>query len=140
MPAERLTVSRILLWSFVSVVIVIGLVAVVRWRRAPTTSRHQVSAVPFQPRLTYESSNAIIANTEAEPYFDVSLHVYVDGTLYSTPVGTISPGETVKRPLSSLTNQRGESFDPDSKGISELEVRARFKGYAVHKDFAPPHR
>jgi hypothetical protein len=136
MSAERLTVSRILLWSFVSVVIVIGLVAVVRWRQSSTIS----PAIPFQPRLSYESSNAIITNTETEPYFDVSLHVYVDGTLYSAPVGTISPGETVKRPLSSLKNQRGENFDPERKGISELEVRARFKGYAVHKDFARPPR
>lgn len=75
---------------------------------------------------------------EAEPYVDTSLNVYIDGTLYSTQLGTVLPGRTVQRPLRSLLNERGESFDPTRAGISELEVRARFGGYAVHKDFPPP--
>jgi hypothetical protein len=54
------------------------------------------------------------------------------------PIGTIRPGETIKRSLRGLTNERGESFSPGIPKTSELEVRARFGGYDVHKDFPPP--
>ena len=53
-------------------------------------------------------------------------------------VGPIRPGETVTRSLLSLTNEHGESFNPNSVQISELEVRATFRGYETHKDFPAP--
>jgi hypothetical protein len=68
-------------------------------------------------------------------------------------VGTIQPGETVTRSLLSLTNEHGAKFNPNSVQsnsnsvdstpttvqISELEVRANFRGHEVHKDFPPPN-
>ena len=96
------------------------------------------AGIPFRPKVTYDSSGVTISNTEEGPYLDTSLNVYVGATHYGVRVGTIRPGETVKRSLRSLTNERGESFEPGSPGTSELEVRARFGRYDVHKDFPPP--
>ena len=106
-------------------------------RQAPKTNDPYAN-IPFHPRVTYDSLNVTIANTEAEPYLNTSLNLYVGATLYSVQVGTIRPGETVTRPLRSLTNEHGESFNPNTPKTSELEVRARFGGYDVHKDFPPP--
>jgi hypothetical protein len=89
--------------------------------------------------VTYESSDVIVGNTEEEPYLDTSLIIYVGATRYRMQIGTIRPGETIKRSLRGLTNERGESFSPGAPKTSELEVRARFGGYDVHKDFPPPH-
>ena len=140
MPTSKLTVPRGLLWGVVIIALAFAIFAVVRWRqRTPTQSVDPYAAVPFRPRVTYEAQNIIIINTEAEPYFDASVNVYIGGSLYSAQLGTIGPGETKQIPLRSLLNQRGESFDPGRSGISELEVRARFGGYTVHKDFPPPH-
>lgn len=97
--------------------------------------------LPFRPAVTYDSSNVSIRNAEQEPYLNTSLRIYVGGTLYSTQVGTIRPGETVTHSLLSLTNEHGDKFNPNSVGssvISELEVRATFRGQEVHKDFPPP--
>ena len=69
---------------------------------------------------------------------NTSLRLYVGGTLYSMQVGTIQPGETVTHSLLSLTNEHGNKFNPNSDQISELEVRATFRGHEVHKDFPPP--
>ncbi|MFY9618862.1 MAG: hypothetical protein WAQ99_03540, partial [Pyrinomonadaceae bacterium] len=99
----------------------------------------------FRPAVTYDSWNVSIRNTEQEPYLNTSLRIYVGGTLYSMRVGTIRPGETVTHSLLSLTNEHGDKFNPNSVGstpssvqISELEVRATFRGHEVHKDFPPP--
>ena len=124
-----------------SIVAIAGFVVVVvvgafLWQRLSTPS--DPSALPFRPNVTYESGNISITNTEDEPYLDTSFHLYVDGTLYSRKIGTISPGETVTRPLLSLVNERGEIFNPNATQISELEVRATFRGQATHKDFPPP--
>ncbi|HJU54294.1 MAG TPA: hypothetical protein VJ715_06980 [Pyrinomonadaceae bacterium] len=136
----RSTSLRILLRAAaVSIVLALALVAALHWRRTPTTNTSDpYAAVPFRPRVTYDSSNVTVTNTEDEPYLDASLNVYVGATLYSAQLGTIRPGETMTRPLRSLTNDRGENFDPGAPDISELEVRARFGGYNVHKDFPPP--
>lgn len=99
------------------------------------------ATLPFRPAVTYDSWNVSIRNTEQEPYLNTSLRIYVGGTLYSMQVGTIHPGETVTHSLLSLTNERGDKFNTNSVGssqISELEVRANFRGYEVHKDFPPP--
>lgn len=56
-------------------------------------------------------------------------------------IGTIRPGETVTHSLLSLTNEQGAAFNPNSVGsnqISELEIRATFRGHEVHKDFPAP--
>jgi len=140
MASRRLTVSRILVGSAVVFVLALTILVVFRWRqRTPTNERDLYAAVPFRPRVIYESPNVSVTNTEAEAYLDTSLNVYIDGTLYSAQLGRIDPGVTVRCPLRSLTNERGEHFDPGRSGISEMEVRARFGGYAVHKDFPPPH-
>ena len=140
MLGSRVTVSRIMNWGVVLLVLSFAILAVACARHPPSAPGNSPTAVPFRPRLIYESSNVSVTNTESEPYLDTSLHIYVDGTLYSAQLGRIGPGETITRPLRSLTNERGESFDPGRSGISELEVRARCGGYAVHKDFPPPQK
>ena len=111
----------------------------VRWRQSRSAKDPDPYAtIPFRPRITYESGNVLVTNTETEPYFDTSVNVYVDGTLFSDDLGTINPGETKQLPLSRLTSESGERFKTGQGRISELEVRARFGGYAVHKDFPAP--
>jgi hypothetical protein len=140
MPGSRSRGLKFLLWGIVAIALAATIFVVIRWRQAvPTNASDPYAAVPFRPRVSYDSQNVSVTNTEAGPYVDASLNVYIDGTLYSAQLGTIRPGMTVQRPLGSLTNDRGESFDPTRARISELEVRARFGGYAVHKDFPPPH-
>jgi hypothetical protein len=136
----RLTAFGILPWAIVvSVVLTSAVVGVLHLRRDSTANTNgPYDGVPFRPRVTYDSSNVTVSNTEAEPYFETSLNLYVGATLYSARLGTLRPGEAVTRPLRCLTNERGESFDPGTPKTSELEVRARFGGYAVHKDFPPP--
>ena len=130
---------RILLWAAVASIILASAVAVIYWRRnIKTNTSDPRTTIPFRPRVSYDSSDVTISNTEAEPYLDVSLDIYVEATRYSLAIGMISPGETIRRPLRSLTNERGESFNPGVPRTSELEVRARFGGYDVHKDFPPP--
>ena len=109
------------------------------WRRSSTTVTNDPYArVPFRPRVTYDSLNVSVTNTEGQPYLDTSLNLYVGALLYSVKVGTIRPGETVTCSLRSFKNERGETFDPNTAKTSELEVRARFAGYDVHKDFPAP--
>ncbi len=135
----RLPVSRVLIFAVVLLLLGSLIFTVVRWRQTATRSaRDPSSAVPFRPRVTYQSSNVLVTNTEAEPYLDASLHVYIGGVLYSAQLGAINPGETKQCPLRNLRNENGDKFNPNASGISELEVRAHFGGYAVHKDF-PPH-
>jgi hypothetical protein len=136
----RLNASRIPLWATVAfIVLASALAGLLHWRRdSATGASDPYAGVPFRPRVTYDSSEVTVGNTEGEPYSDTSLSIYVGATRYRVQVGTIRPGETVRRPLRSLTNERGESFEPGSPGTSELEVRARFGGYDVHKDFPPP--
>jgi hypothetical protein len=88
--------------------------------------------------VTYQSLGVAVSNTEQEPYLDTRLNLYVGAIVYSVQVGTLNPGETVTRPLRAFSNEHGESFDPDSHKAILLEVRARFSGYDVHKDFPPP--
>jgi hypothetical protein len=137
---SRLTIFRILLWgTAVSIVLALSIVCVLHWRQASKTNASDPYAtIPFRPRVTYGSLNISITNTEEEPYLNTSLNLYVGATLYSAQIGAVRPGETITRPLRSLTNERGESFDPTAPMISELEVRAHFGGYDVHKDFPPP--
>ncbi|HKP39083.1 MAG TPA: hypothetical protein VJT71_19650 [Pyrinomonadaceae bacterium] len=139
MPGRRVTVSSIVNRSVVLLILSFAILAV-GCGHPPSAPRNTSAGIPFRPKLTYESSNVSVTNTESEPYLDTSVHIYVDGTLYSAQIGRINPGETVTRLLSSLTNERGESFDPGSSRVSELEVRARFGRYAVHKDFPPPRK
>jgi len=136
----RLHIFRLLLWGMaVAVVLVCALVGVLDWRRGATINTSDPYAtIPFRPKVTYDSSNIIISNTEEEPYLDTSLNIYVGAVVYRAQIGTIRPGETIKRSLHSLTNEHGESFVTGSPKTSELEVRARFGGYNVHKDFPPP--
>lgn len=136
----RLPASRILPWGVaVSIGLTLALIGVLYWRRgAPPQTSDPYAALPFRPTVTYESSNVTIGNTEGEPYLDTSLNLYVGATLYSVRVGSIRPGETITCSLRSLTNERGEGFIPGAPQTSELEVRARFGGYDVHKDFPPP--
>ena len=136
----RLTIFRILLWAVAAaVVLALAIVVTLHWRRQSTAGASDTyNTIPFRPKVTYDSLNVIISNTETEPYLDTSLNLYVGATLYSVQIGTIRPGETITRSLGNLTNERGESFNPHLPRISELEVRARFGGYDVHKDFPPP--
>ena len=136
----RLTLFRILLWgTAASIVLASAFVGVLHWQRDSTTNTSDPYAtIPFRPKVTYDSSDMSISNTEEEPYLDTSLIIYVDATRYRMQIGTIRPGETIKRSLRSLTNERGESFSLGAPRTSELEVRARFGGYDVHKDFPPP--
>jgi hypothetical protein len=118
---------------------VLAIFALVRWRQSKSANNSDPQAtIPFRPRVTYESGNVLVTNTETEPYFDTSVNIYVDGTLFRDELGTVNPGETKQLPLSRLTNESGERFDTGQGRISELEVRARFGGYAVHKDFPAP--
>jgi hypothetical protein len=134
----RLSFFRILFWGVaVSLVLALVLIATLHWRQASKTNDPYAN-IPFHPKVTYDSFNVTITNTEAEPYLNTSLNLYVGAVLYSAQVGTIRPGESVTRSLRSLTNASGESFDPNTPRTSELEVRARFGGYDVHKDFPPP--
>jgi hypothetical protein len=136
----RSTLLPILLWGMaVSVVLAAALVGVLYWQQDSTTCTSD-SYVPltFLPKVTYDSSDVTISNTQEEPYLDASLIIYVDATRYRVQIGTISPGETIKHSLRSLTNERGERFSLGAPRTSELELRARFGGYDVHKDFPPP--
>lgn len=131
---------RILLWATAGLM-VLGLVTIVPryWRgSSPTNTNDLYATIPFRPKVTYDSSNIIITNTEEEPYLDTSLNIYVGATHYRAQIGTISPGETKKCPLYGLTNEHGESFKPGTPKTREMEVRARFRGYDDHKDFPPP--
>lgn len=136
----RLTAPRIVLCGIaVSVVLTFALVGALRRRRGDALDTGDpYASVPFRPRVTYDSSNVTVGNTEEAPYLDASLNLYVGATLYSVRIGSLRPGESVTRPLRSLTNERGESFIPGAPQTSELEVRARFGGHDVHKDFPPP--
>ena len=96
------------------------------------------ATIPFHPKVTYENSNVVITNPEEEPYFDMSLRVYIGSTLYMAGIGTLQPGESKTCPMSSLVNSDGDSFVPGAPKTSELEIRARFRGYDDHKDFPPP--
>jgi hypothetical protein len=121
------------------VVFAVVFIGVPRWRRSPIANTNDgYAAVPFRPRVAYEALNVSVSNTETEPYLDTRLIVYVGAVVYSAQIGTIRPGETVTRSLRSLTNQQGDRFDPAATHKSELEVRARFGGYDVHKDFPAP--
>jgi hypothetical protein len=121
------------------VVLTVVFIGVSRWRRSSIANTSDpYAAVPFRPKVTYEASNVSVSNTETEPYLDARLIVYVGAVVYSAQIGTIRPGETVTRSLRGLTNEQGESFDPTALHKSELEVRARFGGYDVHKDFPAP--
>jgi hypothetical protein len=135
----RSTLFRILLWgTAISIVLAGAVVGVLRWRKPPTSTSDPYATLPFRPKVTYDLPEVAISNTEAEPYLDTSLIIYVGATRYAMQIGTIRPGETIKRSLRDLTNERGESFSPGIPRTSELEVRARFGGYDVHKDFPPP--
>lgn len=122
-----------------SVILAVAVVSLLHWRRqSATIPSDPYATIPFRPAVTYDSWNVSIRNTEQEPYLNTSLILYVGGTRFSAPVGTIRPGETVTRSLLSLMNEQGESFNPGSLQISELEVRANFRGYELHKDFPVP--
>lgn len=135
----RLTLFRILLWAVVTSIILGAALGVFYWRRNLTTNTRDLrNSIPFHPKVTYDSADVTISNTEDEPYLDTNLNIYIESTRYSLKIGTIVPGEIIKRPWRSLTDERGESFRPGVPRTSELEVRARFGGYEVHKDFPPP--
>ena len=122
-----------------SVALAVVVVSALHWRRqSPNVASDPYATIPFRPAVAYDHWKVSIRNPEPEPYLNTSLILYVGGTRYSMPVGTIRPGATVTVSLLSLTNEHGESFNPDSPQISELEVRANFRGYETHKDFPPP--
>lgn len=131
---------RILLWgAALSAILAMSLLVTFHWRRdsAPSTI-DPYAAVPFRPRVAYDSLDVIISNTEEEPYLDTRLNLYVETVVYSVQIGALHPGETATRSLRAFTNERGESFDPATHRALLLEVRARFSGYDDHKDFPPP--
>lgn len=129
----------VILVTTVSAILAGAVVSAIHWRRQPATiASDPYATIPFRPAVTYDNSNVFLRNTEQQPYLNTSLNLYVGGAHYSLQVGTIRPGETVTRSLINLTNEHGESFNPNSRQISELEVRANFRGYEVHKDFPPP--
>jgi hypothetical protein len=132
--------SRILiLAALVSVAFVGFIVSALLWhRQSSNVASDPYATLPFRPHVTFDSGNVSILNTEQEPYLNTSLRLYVGGSLYSLQVGTIRPGETVTRSLLNLTNEKGDRFNPNAVQISELEVRANFRGHEVHKDFPPP--
>ena len=143
--------SRILLFALATSLIlsVVVLSGCRSQRQSTNVSSDPYATLPFRPAVTYDSWNVSIRNTETEPYLNTSLRIYVGGTLYSMQVGTIRPGETVTHSLLSLTNEHGDRFNPNSVPsnsnsvgstsssvqISELEVRATFRGHESHKDF-----
>ena len=136
----RLATFRILLWGVVvSAILAFALVGTLHCRPGPTVDiSDPYAALPFRPRVTYHSPDVTVSNTEQEPYLDTRLNLYVGAIVYSVQIGTLNPGETVTRSLRTFSNEHGESFDPDSHKAIVLEVRARFSGYDVHKDFPPP--
>lgn len=132
---------RILIFAVAVPIVLVVLVIAIVWRQQPTTiGSDPYATLPFRPAVTYDTSNVSIRNTEQEPYLNTSLRLYVGGSLYSLQLGTVRPGETVTRPLLSLTNEHGETFKPSAVQISELEVRANFRGHEVHKDFPSPDK
>ena len=140
MHRGRLTGARILCGAVALLVSVSAIFALVRWRQSRSAKASDPFAtIPFRPRVTYEFANVRVTNTETEPYLDTTVNIYVDGTLFRAELGTINPGETKQLPLARLINESGKGFNSALGRLSELEVRARFGGYAVHKDFpAPP--
>ena len=132
--------SRNLLFAIAgSFVFALSVVGILFWQRhSQKVASDPYATLPFRPAVTYDHWNVSIRNPESEPYLNTSLNIYVGGSRYSMPVGTIRPGETVTRSLLSLTNEHGERFNPNSVQISELEVRATFRGSETHKDFPPP--
>jgi hypothetical protein len=104
----------------------------------PTNDNDLYATIPFRPKVVYDASSVAVTNTEEEPYLDVILNIYVGAVLYRAHIGSIQPGETITCPLQNLINDQGESFHPGMPRTSELEVRARFRGYDDHKDFPPP--
>ena len=122
-----------------AILFVLAIFVGIRWWQEPASDASDLYAtIPFRPKVTYDSSNITVSNTEAEPYMATSLRVYVGSTLYSLDIGTIQPRETMTSSLLSLTSGSGESFQPGLPKTSELEVRAHFGGHDVHKDFPPP--
>jgi hypothetical protein len=138
--------SRILIFAVTASMVIAVVASACRSRQQPANvTTDPYATLPFRPAVTYDSWNVSIRNTEQEPYLNTSLRLYVGGTLYSLQVGTIRPDETVTRSLLSLTNEHGDKFNanfvratPSAAQISELEVRATFRGHDVHKDFPPP--
>jgi hypothetical protein len=123
----------------VSVILALALVVALHWRREPTaTTSDPYASLPFRPRVTYDSQNVTVSNTEEEPYLDTRLNLYVGVIAYSAQIGTMNPGQTITRSLRTFANERGETFDPAAHKAILLEVRARFGGYDAHKDFPPP--
>src|SRR5436305_11193681 len=92
MRNSRLTIFRLLPWGLVaSIVLALSIVGVLHWRRASKTNASDPYAmIPFRPRVTYDSLNVSITNTEEEAYLNTSLNLYVGATLYSVQIGTIS--------------------------------------------------
>jgi hypothetical protein len=136
----RLTISRILLWA-VAVSAILALAFIVALHSRPdftANTSDPYAALPFRPGVTYDSLDVTIINTEEEPYLDTRLNLYVGAIVYSVKLGTMHPGEKIIRSLRTFTNEHGESFDPATHKAILLEVRARFGGYDVHKDFPPP--
>src|SRR5215213_9834636 len=127
----RLAISSILPRAVaVSVILAFVLVGTLHCRRGSTPKTSDpYAALPFRPRVTYDSLGVTISNTEQEPYLDTRLNLYVGAIVYSVQVGTLNPGETVTRSLRTFSNEHGESFDPDRHKAILLEVRARFSGY-----------
>ena len=135
----RSPIFRVLLWGAVVSLILALAVAAFNWRREPAANTSDpYAALPFRPKVTYDSLDVTVSNTEDEPYLDTRLNLYVGATAYSVQIGTMNPGETMTRPLRAFTNKRGESFDPAAHEAILLEVQARFGGYDTHKDFPPP--
>src|SRR5438128_5132125 len=94
----RLNFFRFLFWGIaVSIVLALILIIGLHWQQASKTNETYDSKIPFHPSVTYDSLSVTITNTEAEPYLNTSLNLYVGAILYSAYVGTIPPGESVTR-------------------------------------------
>jgi hypothetical protein len=130
---------RIVCGLVVAAVVAVALAVALKWRGpAQITPADPYAAVPFRPEVIYSLPDVTIINTEAEPYLDTRLTLYVGWTPYRVRVGTLRPGERATRPLRDFVEDGGDRFDPATKQAAHLEVSARMGGYEVHKDFPPP--
>jgi hypothetical protein len=135
----RLTALRVCLWGLaLSAIVVLTLAIASYWHGLNRKPDDPYATLQFRPRITYNSSDVTVINTEGEPYLDTKLTLYVAAIAYSVSVGTVRPGESLTRSLSVFTDEHGNNFDPAKQKAILLEVKARMGGYDVHKDFPPP--
>lgn len=69
----------LLFGAAVSVILALALAAAFHWRRGSTANTGDpYAAVPFRPKVSYDSLDVAVGNTEEEPYVDTRLNLYVE--------------------------------------------------------------